>query len=42
MTLSQEIVIKLCEMYTKTHIYEIWFQSDHIQQICNESENYDN
>ena len=33
MTLSQEIVIKLCEMDTKTHIYEIWYMNQSFKQI---------
>ena len=47
MFLSREINIKLCQSYTKTYIYEIWyknlsFETDDIQQIGNQSENYDN
>ena len=47
MFLSREINIKLCQSYTKTYIYEIWyknlsFETDDIQQIRNQSENYDN
>ena len=47
MFLSREIDIKLCQNYTKTHIYiqfciEIVGLTDHIQQICNQSENEDN
>ena len=47
MFLSREINKKLCQSYTKTYIYEIWyknlsFKTDDIQQIRNQSENYDN
>ena len=46
MSLSQEINIKLCQLYTETYIYEIIykskFQIDPIQQLRNKSENYDN
>ena len=44
MFLSREIDIKLCQIYTKSYIYQISYKirsiTDHIQQICNQSENY--
>ena len=33
MFLSQEIDIKLCQNYTKTYIYEIWYKISSIKQI---------
>ena len=46
MFLSREIDIKLCQRYTKTHIWEMWFKNevltDHIQQIRNKFKSYDN
>ena len=48
MFLSREIDIKLCQFYTKIHIYKIVYRNggfkvktDHIQQIRNQSENKD-
>ena len=45
MSLSQEIDIKLCKIYTKIHIYAILYKScsikQIIQQIRNQSENDD-
>jgi len=43
MFLCQEISIKLCQSYTKTYVYDIWYNNlSFKQQICNWSENCDN
>ena len=46
MFLSREIDIRLCQNDTKTYIYKIWYKilsfKQIIQQIGNQSENYNN
>jgi len=41
MFLSQEIDIKLCQCFTKTDIYEMWYSNQSLKQICNKSDNKD-